>query len=222
MAAKASVRDTGITALVPAILPLPRKGGARVGGIELRPGAVAIHAGETEADALAFVEALLASYGRMRKAEAALPLPAGNGPRNVPVPAYFRPLNASRIAEMGRELSARKAARQPVPVLAVRTVRKPSVSAREAARRAAGKLAGETQAEWRDRLMAESRAAAPVETVVEPIIVTGTPVIRAGVCPRCGRSDFRTENGRAWHVANAPDCTRYVNPGKHEYRTVAA
>jgi hypothetical protein len=90
MAAKASVRDTGITALVPAILPLPRKGGARVGGIELRPGAVAIHAGETEADALAFVEALLASYAGMRKAEAAGPLPAGNGPRNVPVPAYFR------------------------------------------------------------------------------------------------------------------------------------
>jgi hypothetical protein len=191
MAAKASVRDTGITALVPAILPLPRKGGARVGGIELRPGAVAIHAGETEADALAFVEALLASYGRMRNGlGAALPLPAGNGPRNVPVPAYFRPLNASRIAEMGRELSARKAARQPVAVLPVKAARKPVAI----------------------------RKAAPVE----PVIVTGTPVIRAGVCPRCGRSDFRTENGRAWHVANAPDCTRYVNPGKHEYRTVAA
>jgi hypothetical protein len=91
---------------------------------------------------------------------------------------------------MGRELSARKAARQPVAVLPVKAARKPVAI----------------------------RKAAPVE----PVIVTGEPVIRAGVCPRCGRSDFRTENGRAWHVANAPDCTRYVNPGKHEYRTVAA
>ena len=41
-------------------------------------------------------------------------------------------------------------------------------------------------------------------------------------CPRCGRSDFRTDGGRAWHVDNAPDCKRYVNPQKHEYRMVAA
>lgn len=41
-------------------------------------------------------------------------------------------------------------------------------------------------------------------------------------CPRCGRSDFRTANGRAWHVANAPDCRRYVNREKHSYQAVAA
>lgn len=46
--------------------------------------------------------------------------------------------------------------------------------------------------------------------------------LRPGPCPRCGRADFRTEKGRAWHLANVPACTAYVRPGRHEYVTIGA
>lgn len=46
--------------------------------------------------------------------------------------------------------------------------------------------------------------------------------IRPGPCHRCGRSDFRTEAGRSWHVANVPTCTAYVRPDRHEYVTMPA
>jgi hypothetical protein len=36
-------------------------------------------------------------------------------------------------------------------------------------------------------------------------------------CERCGRSDWRTSAGRAWHVANNLDCEKYRKPGRHQY-----
>ena len=40
-------------------------------------------------------------------------------------------------------------------------------------------------------------------------------------CPRCGRSDFRKVTGRDWHVANLPDCVRFVDPSRHAYKNAA-
>jgi hypothetical protein len=38
-----------------------------------------------------------------------------------------------------------------------------------------------------------------------------------GACDRCGRTDWKTPAGRAWHVDNNPDCAKYRKPGKHAY-----
>lgn len=36
-------------------------------------------------------------------------------------------------------------------------------------------------------------------------------------CPRCGRADFRTAIGRAWHLDNNPACHKYRKAEKHHY-----
>lgn len=52
--------------------------------------------------------------------------------------------------------------------------------------------------------------------------VRPTRSLRPGPCPRCGRSDFRTEAGRAWHIASVPACRSYVRPDRHDYAMMPA
>lgn len=62
MSASKAVRDTGIVALVPADIPRPLPASKGRAAVAILPGKVAIHAGESESDALAFAAALRASY----------------------------------------------------------------------------------------------------------------------------------------------------------------
>jgi len=36
-------------------------------------------------------------------------------------------------------------------------------------------------------------------------------------CPRCGRNDWRSKRGRAYHVDENPDCLRWRKPERHTY-----
>jgi hypothetical protein len=53
-----------------------------------------------------------------------------------------------------------------------------------------------------------------------PVMAPATVAVDGGKlapCERCGRTDFATAAGRAWHVANNPDCVKYRKPDRHQY-----
>lgn len=43
---------------------------------------------------------------------------------------------------------------------------------------------------------------------------------RPAPCHRCGRADFATDNGRAWHLENNPGCAKSRRPDKYQYITI--
>jgi hypothetical protein len=219
----AKMIDTGIVGTVPAILPLPRKGGKRTAGTELREGRIALHAGDDPREAEAFGAALRASFEEFCRREAARPKPDGSHkPQRSRFVEPSRAIHESRLAPKGHGgsrydydkadrlsysvppiviLSSEGGIPRTFPALGKLPTRKPVAPP------------APVKSARKPRQAAQKRRVAPPAPV------------KAGelaACPRCGRSDFRTANGREWHVANAPDCRRYVNREKHEYREVAA
>lgn len=41
-------------------------------------------------------------------------------------------------------------------------------------------------------------------------------------CPRCGRVDWQTANGRQWHLDNYAECAAQRKPERHQYQEVTA
>ncbi len=301
MATKASVRDTGIVALVPCELPRPRKGGARVGGITLTAGSVAIHAGETEHDATAFAAAMRASYARY--IEAHPPRDASGQDETITGPKARKAAaeRASAYADVRRLVSkpsdglvphacaedgeTRKVRGKYVngrycpacdplavpvkrdtssrgqcadcslavwhteayaghpwraipmtyetPALAMLDVPRPAlppdlyepIAWRKVAPRPAP-VARPVKAAAVRKAPRKARAPRKIESRPEPRMVAPAPVAsprkpergyRPAPCSRCGRNDFSTDKGRAWHLANNPSCANRRKPERHSY-----
>jgi hypothetical protein len=306
--ATATARDTGIIALVPVgDLPLPRKGGARTGGILARPGKIAIHAGESETDALAFADALRASRAAYLATAFSLGAPTGKDATGIPgrkadgtadvraivskrgsglVPhtcagedevhhvrvkylgegsGYGRPTcpkcapDRSPVRPQGayagpcvdcgatvahpsfRAFGSDTEAHpyQAPPVLRVPELRildvpriipadlhspivwrdpapqparpEPPAPQPPAPRKAAARKA-QPPARKAARVVAPVPSPAPVAPATAPVAPD-----TLGPCPRCARTDWQTAKGRDWHVANNPECTRWVDTRKHAY-----
>jgi hypothetical protein len=218
--------NTGAVGHVNVSMPRHRKGRPR----EVAPIDLAYYAGETAEDALAFAAAVNASYEGHLAREAARPGPKFTlAPCDHPVNDYGEyfgdghPVHVgcavaksgrgaqavygdrSGIYALAREYNLKRYGvpeRKPVPMTA-KAAKAYTLSVGTAPRRA----------DRKSKIQAKRRTAAP--PVMAPAIVA-TDGSKAP-CPRCGRSDWRTPKGRAWHVENNPECGKYRRPDRHEY-----
>lgn len=225
MAARAII-DTGQVA-IRALRPIHRKGQPWT----IQEGRIA---GDSAEDAQAFADALVASMRAHREMEDARPAAVAAGKVARPAPAW--PVSKRRIVETSVPLchvqyhadgaaipsyqsgwhhggdtvviryaddvrvtsrlvdAPLPAPRRVAPAPVVAPVRK--VAARKVAPRKVAPV-----------------AAAPV---MAPTIVASDSI---APCDRCGRADWKSSNGRAWHVANNPECSKYRKVGRHVYVT---
>jgi hypothetical protein len=67
------------------------------------------------------------------------------------------------------------------------------------------------------------------EVVSEPRMVVATIATparkaerghRPAPCHRCGRADFATDKGRAWHLEHNPSCAKRRQPERHTYTMI--
>lgn len=191
MAGKAKV-PTG-QAGTQALRPIWKDGGWRIA-----EGRVAAESPEAAAS---FAADLLASLRAHSAVEDARPRPDGSG---------HDPCEGARTGVYGCSTRVHTAGCQysigsPIPPL--------SAEMRAlAARFAAGRPPVESAA--KKAPSRRTRTAVKPEPIVAPAAVTTAGI---GPCGRCGRTDWRTAAGRAWHVANNPDCAKYRKPGRHQY-----
>ena len=169
---------------------------------------------ESPDDAAAFAEALcdsLRSYGAVPRPDAEYSVPPcpshdgterqcmfGAGGTNVHTGKCA--LNANRGT--AQDICGGHTSREAIEALAerfraMRGIPAPVIEAPKAAPRAR-----------------KPRAVAP-KPAPQPVVVAIPHGDR--ICPRCLRTEVRTEKGRTWHVESNPDCVQYVKPDKHVY-----
>lgn len=181
MARKLNDRDLGIVARVACDVPVRAKGD---GAYVVRSVKVAVNDGHDATDAGAFATALRASLAQYRAAHPAVPASGRDETRPLdgqPRAHYAGTHDVRRLRDDRglAELAAAFAARRGRPYSHVVTPAEATASL--AAYRAERKAARKPRARR---------------------IVAASPL----ACERCGRTDFRTPAGRAWHVENNPGC----------------
>lgn len=323
MAKKEAVRDTGIVALVPADIPRPLPASKGRGRVAIIPGSVAIHAGETEADALAFAASLRDSFARYQEAHPALPATGhdmtmrGTDAKTgkpvplapiPPTPPRVGPVYRSRLSDGLAEhrcdatagkvrvkylIQPERGSRaycvacvpdrepvkgipvkcaecdatsyhgrysysaaesheyRPVPVVTADTVTPldiidvPRIIPADLCepygrnvprsgpppRVVPAPVPPEPTRKARATRKATDKAPAKTTVPAAPRIV---PIVqpeparkaerghRPAACERCGRADFKTDKGRAWHVENNPECAKYARADRHAYVALAS